>query len=122
MLAAIVCLALTMGLWQALAIRRREIRGVALAAAAGVAASYIGGYFVVDSLVGDNVARPTADATTVFAGGFIITAFVLLAILQIMLRSPAVGRWREALYVHSMNGFYVDVACTRIFGLLAPRK
>ena len=121
-LAAIVCLALTMGLWQALAIRRREIRGVALAAAAGVAASYIGGYFVVDSLVGDNVAQPMADATTVFAGGFIITAFVLLALLQIMLRSPAAGRWRDALYVHSMNGFYVDVACTRIFGLLAPRK
>lgn len=121
-LAIVVCLALSMGLWQALAIRKREVRGVAIVAAAGIAALYIGGYLAIEGLVGDDVAQPLAGPTTVFAGGLIITAFVVLAVLQITLRSPAAGRWREALYVHSMNGFYIDVACARLFGLLATRK
>lgn len=121
-LAVVVCLALTMGLWEALAIQKRGIRSAAVAASVGVAALYIGGYVAIEALVGDYVARPLAGSTSVFAGGFVVTAFVGLAALQITLRSPAAARRREALYVHSINGFYVDAALARAFGLLSSRK
>jgi NAD(P)H-quinone oxidoreductase subunit 5 len=121
-LALVVCLALTMGLWESLAIRQRVVRGVAILAAAGVAVLYIGGYLAIEGLVGDDVAHPLADSTAVFAGGFIASAFFGLAALQLMFRSPTAGRWREALYVHSINGFYVDAVGTRIFSWLASRK
>lgn len=121
-LAVVFCLALTMGLWETFAIRRRDIRGVAVLAAAGVSALYIGCYLAIDGLVGAYLAHSPVGATSNFAGWIVVIAFVGLAALQILLRSTADREWREALYVHALNGFYVDVALSRIFGRLSSSK
>ncbi|QEG36120.1 proton-conducting transporter transmembrane domain-containing protein [Bythopirellula goksoeyrii] len=121
-LATVFCLALSIGVWESLAILGREVRGIAVTAACGVAALYIGGYVAIDGLVGSYVAHPPGNATAVFAGWLVVAAFVGLAALQVMLRTPAARRVQEYLYVHALNGFYADAAIDRLSGLLALRK
>ncbi|QDU89102.1 NADH-quinone oxidoreductase subunit L [Pirellulimonas nuda] len=120
-LAMVFCLALTMGLWESMAIRSQKGRGTAAVAAAVVAALYIGGYQAIDGLVGSYVAQPPAGATAVFAGWIVVSAFIGLAALQVALRSQAGLRWREAFYVHALNGFYADAVVMRLWGLLTHR-
>jgi NAD(P)H-quinone oxidoreductase subunit 5 len=121
-LAAVFGLALTLGLWESLAVRRSWVRGTAFVAAAALAILYIGSYSAIDSLVGDHLAHLPSPTGPSIAGGVVVSAFVGLAALQVLLRSPAAHRWREALYVHSLNGFYVDAAILRVVRPWAPRR
>ncbi|QDV75568.1 proton-conducting transporter membrane subunit [Botrimarina mediterranea] len=115
-LAAIFCLALTMGIWESLKIPRQTIRRTAALAAAGLTVLYISGYLAIDSLVGANVAHFPSDGRPSIAGGVVVIAFFGLAALQVLLRLPAAHRRRDALYVHAINGFYVDAAILRVAG------
>lgn len=115
-LAAIFCLALTMGLWESLTIRRQGALGMAVVAAAVLTVLYISSYLAIDSLVGANVAQLRSDIRTGIAGSLVVITFVGLAALQVLVRLPAAHQWRDALYVHAINGFYVDVAILRVVG------
>lgn len=115
-LAAIFCLAITMGLWESFTSRRPGMRGVAVAAGALLTVLYISGYYAIDSLVGANVAQMPSDGRPAVVEGVVVAAFVGLAALQALLRLPTAYRWRDALYVHALNGFYVDASILRIAG------
>jgi NAD(P)H-quinone oxidoreductase subunit 5 len=121
-LAAIFCMALTIGLWESLAYRRQSVRGVAVLAAGSFTALYIGGYQAIDFLVGANVGYLPSDGGSAIAGGVVVTAFAGLAAQQLLLRLPGTYRWSEALYVHALNGFYIDAAILRVFGTYLPKK
>ncbi|TWT48300.1 proton-conducting transporter transmembrane domain-containing protein [Botrimarina hoheduenensis] len=121
-LAAVFCLALTTGLWESLAFHRKAVQGAAAIAAGVVTLLYLGSYQAIDAFVGVHVAPAPADSTAVFAGWFVVTAFLGLAALQVALRSRASGPWHEALYVHAWNGFYADAALTHFFALFTSKK
>ncbi len=121
-LLAIFGLAVTMGVWESLAIGHRKVAGITAVAAAAITGLYIVAYQTMEVLVGADVAHPQFGTIGILAGWIVIAAFIGIAALQAVLRSPLKLKWREALYVHALNGFYADVALARVLRPLTPRQ
>ena len=81
----------------------------AIAVSVGLLLAYFTTFSAIDYVVAPSlIATPTTLTTT----GFVVTAILLFAALLIVESFANRGtraRWMNSLYVHSSNGFYVDI-------------
>lgn len=115
-LGLIFVLALTYLIWQAFlsASARVAARGVAWAAL--ISWLYLGGWLAMDWLLAiptvDNVTWPSPLDSAVI--GFVALGFTAVFALQIAVGRSATWPLFRALYVHAVNGFYLDIPARRI--------
>jgi NAD(P)H-quinone oxidoreductase subunit 5 len=122
----ILTLALTQLLWSGLAtgVVGRSLRSIANALI--VALAYSAAYLLMDHFVASATSHHTLGPApleivilVVVALGF-TGVFTLQAVAGPLARRP----WIQALYVHAMNGFYIDIPArrltARIYGVTAP--
>lgn len=125
-LGLILTLALTQLLWNGLAtgIARLAIRSIANALL--VAVTYSATYLLIDRLVASSTSHHTVVSSTLDAAVMALVGmgFVGVFTLQALSVSRARRRWVRALYVHAMNGFYIDIPARRLtswfYGQTAP--
>jgi NAD(P)H-quinone oxidoreductase subunit 5 len=115
-LSLILAIALTQMIWHAMrsGMLTVAIRGVVLAC--GVAALYVAGWWGIDVILQQTASGKAAVTTTfdlivmsVVAAGF-IGLFTLQALANNLARYP----WMQKLYVHTVNGFYLDIPARRL--------
>lgn len=101
--------------WSAILIRRGWIYSLpATAFSAGLFAAYLASFSLVDSAMhfGMSVVAPIPLSGLLL--GTISGGVVMLFLMESLVRHFQQSQWYEALYVHSCNGFYVDVFWRRI--------
>lgn len=112
MLGAILQIALTYLLWNALAHHAGPVQMLkALAIAAGVSLLYFGLQTVFLHVLHDDVARPI-PIDSVFDSVLMIIVlggFFTILMLQIQYPGPTAARVWQAAYVHIYNGFYISL-------------
>jgi NAD(P)H-quinone oxidoreductase subunit 5 len=125
-LGVILMLALAQLLWNGLATGVAGLSLRSIANALLVAVAYSAAYLVMDHLVASSTAHRTVALSTL---DIVILAVVALGFagvftLQAVSQRLAQHRWVRALYVHAMNGFYVDIPArrltARIYRVTAP--
>lgn len=125
-LGLILTLALVQLLWNGLAtgVLRHALRSFVLALL--VAVAYSAAYLAMDHLVARSTSHHMASRSTL---DFVILAIVVLGFaglfsVQALSGPLAQHRWVRALYVHAMNGFYIDIPArrltARIYGVAGP--
>jgi len=112
-LSAVLCLALTLGLLEAIATRRTASVGVVAWSAIGVAGLYAGAYRLVDVLIADDIAKLSSVTWSNAVGVGAVGVFLGLFVLHVLLRFGPPRRWLEPVYVHALNGFYFDALTRR---------
>lgn len=125
-LSMILTLALIQLLWNSLASGVMAVGLRGLASALLVTAAYSVAYLAMDRLVTSSTSHhavvPSTLNTTVL--GLVVLGFVAVFTLQSLSASLAKRRWVRAVYVHAMNGFYVDIPARRLtawfYGQAAP--
>lgn len=117
-LCLILTLALVQFLWNSLATGFAGLALRSLAKAWLVAVAYALGYLAMDRIVASSSSPHTvAPSTLDFAVmGFVALGFIGVFALQALSGPLAQRRWVQALYVHAMNGFYIDIPARRITG------
>ena len=121
-LAAVLCMALTLGLWESIATWGSRIRIAALTALVAFVGLYVGAYVAIDNVVATDVATPIVGAVSIISSCLVVVIFAGLCSWQVLLRSNRELPWLEVAYVHCLNGFYLDVALRRAFGHLSIRQ
>jgi NAD(P)H-quinone oxidoreductase subunit 5 len=118
-LCAVISLAFCSAVWRALRTGRTSAVALSLASVVLLSGLYVVGYSMVDQLL--QATRGVGIITPLFVEITAVSAFVLLFTVQQFAESPTsagpVGRWISRMYVHVMNGFYVEAASSRLFGL-----
>jgi len=100
------------------------VRGVFTGAA--IAAAYCGAYLVMDQVVAASASDLRIAPSPLNLGVMTVVSLGFLAVfaLQARTRSLAHSRWGRALYVHALNGFYIDIPARRLtarfYGQSAP--
>ncbi len=125
-LVLILTLALVQLLWNGLAtgVVRLFVRSIANALL--VAVVYSAAYLVMDNLVANATSHyvVTHSALYIVTLAIVAVGFIGVFTLQGLLGPLARQRWVQALYVHAMNGFYIDIPArrltARIYGVTAP--
>lgn len=125
-LGLILTLALAQLLWNGLAtgVAGLAVRGICNALL--VAIAYSAAYLVMDRLVASSISHhalaPSRLDTVILA--LVGLGFIGVYTLQAIFGPFAQHRWVRALYVHAMNGFYIDIPArrltARIYGVTAP--
>ena len=116
LLGAILTLAVGQLLWNALKTPNPRIWLRGIASALAVCSAYALGYRLIDAALADSIARelPRPSAPDVVAWALVLTGFAAMSVLQAGVgqaqRSPAL----RALWVHAVNGFYVDIFARRL--------
>lgn len=125
-LGLILTMALTHLVWQALVSGSWRIAAQGIAAAGIVSWLYLGGWLAIDYLLASSVSHQYVGPSPldialigVMAAGF-IGVFVLQAVAIRLSHLPVI----RSLYVHSANGFYLDIPARRmtawVWGNSAP--
>lgn len=125
-LGLILTLALTQLLWNGLAtgVAQHALRSLAMALL--VAVAYTAAYLGMDRLVASStshhlIARSPLDLAIL---AIVALGFASIFALQAISGPLSQHRWLRALYVHAMNGFYVDVPArrltARVYGVTGP--
>jgi NAD(P)H-quinone oxidoreductase subunit 5 len=125
-LGLILTLALAQLLWNGLStgVLRLALRSVALALL--VAGAYSVAYLAMDHLVASSTSHHTTarSALDLVILAIVALGFVGIFVLQAVSGPLAGQRWVRALYVHAMNGFYIDIPArrltARIYGVTGP--
>jgi NAD(P)H-quinone oxidoreductase subunit 5 len=118
-LGLVLCLAFTGWLWNLLAAQKLRPILLGLATMVGLSVLYVAAYLGIDTVVSPSVPAVVVGSWITTPMLLIATAFASLFALQSLLTVGSKGAWREALYVHASNGFYIDVIVRRAFGSLA---
>jgi NAD(P)H-quinone oxidoreductase subunit 5 len=125
-LGLILTLALAQLLWNGLA---TGVVGLALRSMANallVALTYTAAYLVMDHLVTSSISHHTVVHSTLDTVilALVVLGFTGLFTLQAISDRFTHHRWVRTLYVHAMNGFYIDIPArrltARIYGVTAP--
>lgn len=119
-LASIICIALGSWLAQAWPTSWQTITKTLMTALLLIA-SYFGLYSITYDITHTQVPDVAGNALLGWVGVALVTAFLVLAILQTILLRSNNGRWLKILYVHVANGFYVDTIIRRLLGLPLTR-
>jgi len=125
-LGVILTLALTQLLWNSLAtgVVGLALRGIINAWL--VTVTYCVAYLAMDRLVAGSISRHAVVQSKLDVAVLVLVAlgFVGVFSLQALSGSLAKRRWVRALYVHAMNGFYIDIPARRLtarfYGQTAP--
>lgn len=125
-LGLVLTLALTQLLWNGLATGLVGLSVRSLVNALLVTVSYSVAYLVMDRLVTSSTSHHmVAPSMLQFAVlGLVALGFIGVFTLQALSGPLAKRRWVRALYVHAMNGFYIDIPARRLtarfYGQTAP--
>lgn len=125
-LGLILLLALTQLLWKGLSTGRIELALRSIANAGLVAVAYSVAYLAMDRMVSSTTSSPLLAPSTFdsLVLALVATGFISLFLLQVFSAPLAQRRWARALYVHAMNGFYVDIPARKVtawfYGQTAP--
>jgi NAD(P)H-quinone oxidoreductase subunit 5 len=115
-LGLILTLALTQLLWNGLStgVARLSFRGIGLALLVGL--TYSISYLGMDRLVASSTSHHLVVPSTLdfVVLGVVALVFVGVFLLQNLSDSLALPRWVQAMYVHAMNGFYIDIPARRL--------
>lgn len=115
-LGLILTLALVQHLWNGLA---SGVSGLALRSIANagfVTVMYSGGYLLMERVVATSTSHHLLVPSTLQSAVLISVSLGFLAVvtLQALSEKFARRRWVQALYVHAMNGFYIDIPARRL--------
>lgn len=115
-LGLVLALALTQLLWNGFATGLGRVAPRTFAMALLVAAVYAVAYRGMDGLVASSTSHHVAASSPfeLVLLGTISLAFAGMFVLQALAPSLAARQWVRALYVHLMNGFYIDIPARRI--------
>ena len=125
-LSMILTLALMQLLWNSLASGVMAVGLRGLASALLVTTAYSVAYLAMDRLVASSTSHHTVvpSALNTALQGLVALGFVGVFTLQSLSGSLAKRRWVRAVYVHALNGFYVDIPARRLtarfYGQAAP--
>jgi NAD(P)H-quinone oxidoreductase subunit 5 len=125
-LGLILTLALAQLLWNGLATGIVRLSVQSIANAVLVAVGYSAAFLVMDHLVASSISHHTVVPSTLDTVilALVAVGFSSLFALQAVSGPFAKHRWLRALYVHAMNGFYIDIPArrltARIYGVTAP--
>lgn len=125
-LGLILTLALTQLLWNGLSVGAVGLSLRSIANALLVTLTYSAGYLVMDRLVASSTSHHTVVPSTLDVAVLAVVSlgFVAVFAVQALSGSLAQHRWVRALYVHAMNGFYIDIPARRLtawfYGQTAP--
>ncbi len=117
-LSSVICLALVSGVWRAVRSGSRQAVAASVGWSCALSVVYAGCYVLAERLVspGSEVVTPVIITASV------ITVFVLLFCLQTFTEYSSFARthpWFARLYVHAVNGFYLESAWKRLLRLTA---
>lgn len=125
-LGLILTLALAQLLWNGLSTGVLSLATRSVVNALLVAAAYSAAYFAMDHLVASSISHYTPPQSTLdlLILVFVAVGFLSVFTLQAISARLAQRRWVRTLYVHAMNGFYIDIPArrltARIYGVSAP--
>ncbi len=122
---------LTLGAVMAMGVALLLVRGigegpVVVAATAALAGAVVAVYFCLQwlaawllggSVAGPRMAHGLADP---LIAGLVMASFAGAIIVQDLARAAPAGRFRQALYIHLLNGLYVNAATNRLMARLSP--
>jgi len=125
-LSLILSIALTQLIWSALSIGSTRLAVWGILAAALVSVGYYGAYLVADQILLHSVSHQTITPSLLDSLVILIVALGFIGIF--LLQAAAVSGWSHplfrSLYVHALNGFYLDVPArritARIYGYSSP--
>lgn len=110
-LAAVLSMALAAGLLEVLSARKTRLSIRAVPIAVLLSGLYLAAYATIGGIVSANVAH--LDDARVTASLLVAGLFLCLFAVQALSTSGAAKRWLEPLYVHALNGFYIDSVIRR---------
>lgn len=113
-LAMILCLSFTTLTWRLFTIGNQAAALYGLVGTGVLSLSYLGGYFAISYMMPASLPSTLPMNSFPLAGVGISLGFVLLFLLQIILRTRRNSDWINALRVHASNGFYVDAMYRRV--------
>lgn len=119
-LACVLFLSLWQLIWQGFASEQQSLTLLALGQAILVAIAY-GAMYSIFNVVQRNSASYSVVPMSAFNGialGFVTIGFIALFTLQVILRNGGRSPWTRRLYVHAMNGFYIDIPARRLTALI----
>ena len=118
-LGLILTLAIVQVLWKGLATGVRGIAYRSLGCAAAIAVLYSVGYRVMDHVLADSASHYEVASSPLDVGVLALVAlgFAGVFALQALAERFAQYWWFRALYVHAMNGFYIDIPARRLTAL-----
>ncbi len=125
-LSAILLLALTYLVWQALLSGSWSVVVRGIAAAAAVPALYLTGWYAIDRVLASSVSLQAVppSAPDVLQVSLVLAGFMAVFALQIATRFSARRPALRSLYVHASHGFYLDIPARRltawVWGAKAP--
>ncbi|MBX9790992.1 MAG: NADH-quinone oxidoreductase subunit L [Pirellulales bacterium] len=116
LLGAILTLAVVQLLWHALMTPNPRIWLRGIASAVAVCSAYALGYRLIDAALADSIARelPRPSALDVAAWLLVLTGFAAMFGLQAGVEQAQRNPALRALWVHAVNGFYVDIFARRM--------
>ncbi len=110
-LAAVLCLALSAGVLEAALSSSRVQFAAAMAGSLLLGGFYLAGYMSVDWLAAASL--PALSAPAPWLSVLVIGLFIGLLLIQVAQRLGWGGRLLQPLYVHALNGFYVEAMVRR---------
>ena len=115
-LGLILTLALTQLLWKGLAAGPVGLALRSIASAFLVALMYSVAYWAMDRLVASSISHHmiAPSILSFVVQGLVALGFIAVFLLQALLGPLANRGWIRALYVHAMNGFYMDIPARRL--------
>jgi len=115
-LSLILTIALTQLVWSALSVGSMRLAMWGILAAALVSVGYYGAYLVADQILRHSVSHQTINPSLLDSLVILIVAlgFIGIFLLQAAAASGWSGPLFRSLYVHALNGFYIDVAARRV--------
>ena len=117
-LAFILCLALTTWGWRILTLGELKTMFLGIAGLIGLCSAYLGSYFVIENLMEPTaVSFSLSPAMNILMVG-VVVAFLAIFTLQALISQKRLPKCLESLYIHAVNGFYVDVIYRRIFATI----
>ena len=125
-LSLILILALTQLLWNGLATGVVWLALRSIACAWLVTVTYTIAYLIMDHLVASSLSHPILAPSIMHVVVLILvsTGFIGIFSFHALSGPLASRRWVQALYVHAMNGFYIDIPARRLtarfYGQKAP--
>ncbi|MBS0265321.1 MAG: hypothetical protein JSS02_25530 [Planctomycetes bacterium] len=114
--ALIMALAVTQVMWLGFRTGRGTLALRSVGAALLVIVSYVLAYQVADLVLADSIANQSLPPSIISASvtAVVVLGFASLFILQSLPGGLDRRPWVQALYVHALNGFYVDIPARRL--------
>lgn len=113
-------LAITQLTWQGFVSGRKAMLSRSVAQSVVVAVAYVASYRIFATFTTDHMPRPAVSGVSMdgLVVALVVTGFVGALLLQLLISQAPRRRWVRSLYVHAMNGFYIDIPARRLTALI----